>query len=74
MLRLIITPKDVEVILGVSSSYARRVVRIIKRKNNKEKHQKITVKEFCRYMGLEVQEVVLELKEFYRGKKQLYSG
>ena len=37
MLRLIITPKDVEVILGVSSSYARRVVRIIKRKNNKEK-------------------------------------
>ena len=68
MLRLIITPKDVEVILGVSSSYARRVVRIIKRKNNKEKHQKITVKEFCRYMGLEVIEVVLELKEFYRGK------
>ena len=68
MLRFIITPKDVEVILGVSSSYARRVVRIIKRKNNKEKHQKITVKEFCRYMGLEVQEVVLELKEFYRGK------
>ena len=68
MLRLIITPKDVEVILGVSSSYARRVVRIIKRKNNKEKHQKITVKEFCRYMGLEVKEVVLELKEFYRGQ------
>ena len=68
MLRLIITPKDVEVILGVSSSYARRVVRIIKRKNNKEKHQKITVKEFRRYMGLEVKEVVLELKEFYRGK------
>ena len=68
MLRLIITPKDVEVILGVSSSYARRVVRIIKRKNNKEKHQKITVKEFCRYMGLEVKEVVLELQEFYRGK------
>ncbi len=46
MLRLIITPKDVEVILGVSSSYARRVVRIIKRKNNKEKHQEITV--LCR--------------------------
>ena len=68
MLRLIITPKDVEVILGVSSSYARRVVRIIKRKNNKEKHQKITVKEFCRYMGLEVKEVVLELKVFYKGK------
>ena len=68
MLRLIITPKDVKVILGVSSSYARRVVRIIKRKNNKEKHQKITVKEFCRYMGLEVKEVVLELKEFYKGK------
>ena len=44
MARLIIRPKDVEVILGVSSSYARRVVRQIKKKNNKEKCQKITVK------------------------------
>lgn len=68
MSRIIMTPKEVQIILGGSSSYARKVVRVIKRKNNKEKHQKITVKEFCRYMGLEVQEVVLELKEFYRGK------
>ena len=68
MLRLIITPKDVEIILSISPGYARTIVRKIKRKNNKEKHQKITVKEFCRYMGLEVKEVVLELKEFYRGK------
>ena len=36
MSRLVITPKDVEVILRVSSGYARRVVRVIKRKNNKE--------------------------------------
>lgn len=68
MSRFIITPKDVEVILGVSSSYARRVVRVIKRKNNKEKHQKITVKEFCRDQGLDVNDVIQELKEFYSGK------
>ncbi|WP_264548079.1 hypothetical protein [Flavobacterium sp. N2820] len=68
MSRLIIKPKDVEVILRVSSSYARRVVRVIKRKNHKEKHQKITVKEFCRDQGLEVNDVILELKEFYKRK------
>ena len=68
MTRLIITAKDVQVILDVSSGHASRIIRIIKRINKKEKHQKITVKEFCRYMGLEVQEVVFELKEFYRGK------
>ena len=68
MARLIIRPKDVEVILQVSSSYARRLVRQIKKKNNKEKRQKITVKEFCRREGLEVCDVIAELNEFY-GKK-----
>lgn len=68
MSRLVIRPKDVEVILRVSPSYARRVVRVIKRKNNKEKHQKITISEFCRYMGLEVSETRQELENFYRNK------
>ncbi len=68
MVRLIMTPKDVEVILRKSPSYARRIVRVIKRKNNKEKHQKITVKEFCRDQGLEVNDVIQELKEFYKEK------
>ncbi len=40
MSRLVIRPKDVEVILRVSPSYARKIVRVIKRKNNKEKHKK----------------------------------
>lgn len=66
MSRLVIRPKDVEVILRVSPSDARRIVRVIKRKNNKEKHQKITVKEFCRDQGLEVQDVIQELNEFYK--------
>lgn len=69
MARLVMTPKDVEVILRKSPSYARSIVRVIKRKNNKEKHQKITVKEFCRYMGLEVADVVAELNEFYSKKR-----
>lgn len=69
MSRLIITPKDVEVILGKSPGYSRSIVRVIKRKNNKEKHQKITVKEFCRYVGLEVADVVAELNEFYSKKR-----
>lgn len=68
MSRLIISAKDVQVILGVSSGHASRIIRVIKRKNNKEKHQKITITEFCRYMGFEVEEVVQVLKEFYKKK------
>ena len=37
-----------------------------KKKNIKLKHQKITVKEFCRDQGLELQDVIQELKEFYK--------
>lgn len=68
MTRLIITPKDVQVILRVSDGYARQIVRVIKRKNNKEKYQKITISEFCRYMGLEVSETRAELEKFYKNK------
>ena len=68
MSRLIITAKDVQVILGVSSGHASRIIRIIKRINNKEKHQKITITEFSRYMGFEVNEVMLVLQEFYKRK------
>ena len=68
MSRLIISAKDVQVIVGVSSGHASRIIRVIKRKNNKEKHQKITITEFCRYMGFEVEEVVQVLKEFYKRK------
>lgn len=68
MVRLIIKPKDIEIILGVSPSYARRIVRLIKRKNNKEKYQKITIKEFCKSEGLDVNEVKEELNKFYSRK------
>ena len=68
MSRLIITAKDVQVILGVSSGHASRIIRVIKRINKKEKHQKITITEFCRYMGFEVKEVMLVLQEFYKRK------
>lgn len=68
MSRLIIKPKEVEIILNVSPSYARKIIRVIKKKNNKEQHQKVTVKEFCRYLGLEVNEVITELREFYNKK------
>lgn len=68
MVRLIIKPKDIEIILKVSSSYARRIARIIKKANGKEKHQQITIKEFCRFIGLEVNEVKDELNEFYNKK------
>lgn len=68
MARLIIKPKDVEIILNVSSSNGRKLIRTIKKAYNKERHQIITISEFCRYMGLEVKEVKDELNEFYNKK------
>ena len=48
MSRLIITAKDVQVILGVSSGHASRIIRVIKRKNNKEIFFSIFIK--CSYI------------------------
>uniref|UniRef100_UPI0040493F7A hypothetical protein n=1 Tax=Flavobacterium sp. TaxID=239 RepID=UPI0040493F7A len=68
MSRLIIKPKDVEIILNCSPGHARKTIRVIKKRNNKLKEQKVTIKEFCRFEGLEVNEVKDELNEFYNRK------
>lgn len=55
-------PKDIEIVLEISPSYARSKLRLLKRIFNKEKHQQITIKEFCRYEGFEVDDVIERLK------------
>ena len=55
--RICIYPKDIQVLTGKSERYARKVVAQIRRHYSKEKNQLLTIKEFCDYMGLEINEV-----------------
>ncbi|RSK40501.1 MULTISPECIES: hypothetical protein [Mangrovimonas] len=57
MKRLCIYPKEVAIIIGKSQTTAQTLVRTIKDIHEKEKHQALTIREFCDYMGLDYQEV-----------------
>ncbi|MFD1316187.1 hypothetical protein [Namhaeicola litoreus] len=55
--RICIYPQDVEIITGKSERYGRKVIKTIKDNLKKEKHQLVTVEEFCNYMGLDISRV-----------------
>jgi hypothetical protein len=55
--RICIYPKDIQVLTGKSERYARKVVAQIRKHYLKDKKQLLTIKEFCDYMGLEINEV-----------------
>jgi hypothetical protein len=52
MERICIYPKDVQIITGRSERYGRNVLNQIKKKLAKEKHQLVSVEEFCLHTGL----------------------
>jgi len=55
--RICIYPKDVAIITGKTERYGRSLLKAIKEHLNKDKHQVITILEFCDYMGLDEEEV-----------------
>ena len=57
MKRLYICPKDVELLMGKSDRQSRRLVQQIKQYFGKERHQFLTLEEFCQYTGLRVERV-----------------
>jgi len=57
MKRICIYPKDVQVITGKSERYGRDVIKKIKEDLNKQKHQLVTIDEFCEFMGIEIDKV-----------------
>ncbi len=57
MKRICIYPKDIQIITGKSERYGRSIIKLIKEHLNKEKHQLVTIDEFCEYIGLEVSDV-----------------
>jgi len=57
MKRICIYPKDVQVVTGKSERYGRTIINKIKEHHHKEKHQLVTIDEFCDYMGFEISKV-----------------
>ena len=60
--RICIYPKDVQILTGKSERSARKIIARLKVLHAKDKHQFISVKEFCDYTGLEETEVKRQLK------------
>lgn len=57
-----IYPKDIQRITGKSERQSRNIMSTIKKQLNKQKHQAVTLAEFCQYMGLDPTSVEKYLK------------
>jgi hypothetical protein len=55
--RIIIYPKDVQLITGKSERYGRSLLKRIKSHLKKDDHQFVSVEEFCDYTGLKYEHV-----------------
>lgn len=62
MKRICIYPKDIQGYTGKSERHSRNIISQIKKNLNKEKHQAVTITEFCDYMGIEKTELEPYLK------------
>ena len=60
--KLIIRNGDIQRILEVTERQARNKMLKIREFFKKEKHQVITVNEFCDYIGLKYEDVILRIK------------
>lgn len=58
--RICIYPKDIQRITGKSERYCRELIQKIRKANEKEPHQMVSIEEFCAYIGLHMEQV----KEF----------
>jgi hypothetical protein len=60
--RLIVHAKDIQNITGQSERRARSLLSKMRKHYNKERHQYISVVEFCQYCGLDIADVLGMLK------------
>ena len=56
--RLCIYPKDIQKITGKSERYSRDLIHKIRAFSEKQKHQCITIEDFCKYSGLSKEQVL----------------
>ena len=61
--RICVYPKDVQAITGRSLRYCRKMIMNIKIEYSKEKHQFVTIEEFCQYSGFKKELVQSLLNE-----------
>ncbi|PKR80734.1 hypothetical protein CW751_08155 [Brumimicrobium salinarum] len=61
--RICIYPKDIQRITGRSERYGRRLLERIKDHLDKERHQFITIDEFCDYSGIKREDIKEYLKD-----------
>lgn len=55
--RIVIYPKDVQLITGRGLRYAQRILRIIRKRLGKKEHQFVTLEESSEFSGLSVQDL-----------------
>jgi hypothetical protein len=60
--RLVLYPKDVQLITGRGLRYAQRILRIIRKKYGKTQDQFVTVEEFCEVSGLTPRQIEAYLR------------
>jgi len=60
---MVIYAKDIQLITRRSERYAYKVLAAIRRRLGKEKHQLVTITEFCNYLGLPEEEVRSQLHQ-----------
>jgi hypothetical protein len=52
MKRIIIRASDIAILLDINISTAQKLMRTIRDVHEKQKHQSVTIREFCDYKGL----------------------
>lgn len=57
MNRICIYPKDIQLITGKGERQCREIIRQIKKQNQKEKHQPVTIYELSNYLGVQVEKI-----------------
>lgn len=60
--RVVIYPKDIQLITGLKESACRKIISDLKKKLGKQKHQFITIDEFCHHKGISKEIVYSYLK------------
>ena len=63
MNRIVIYTADIMKLTDKSESYARKEIQNLKKVLQKEKHQKVTIKEYCQYYGFNIEEVLAVLSK-----------
>ena len=61
MERLVIHPKDIQIVTGRTERYGRKVISRIKKSLNKTTDQYLTIEEFCTSTGLSLEDVKRQL-------------